>query len=97
MRLINYHSLMLSLYGYPLAFAQVANGAFDLQPFHIDLSHDFSKMIEQVKDTELPADYEFPGISPSFGLDPSLLKSWKDEWTTSFDWEKEQAAMNEYV
>lgn len=90
-------TVMIGLCGYSLALAQAANGAFDLQSFHIDLSHDFSKMMKQVKDTQLPADYEFPDIGPSFGLDPSLLKSWKDEWTTSFDWEKEQAAMNEYV
>ncbi|EHK22967.1 uncharacterized protein TRIVIDRAFT_150190 [Trichoderma virens Gv29-8] len=53
-------------------------------------------MLELIKNTQLPASPEYPGLSPDAGIPLSTLKSLRTEWLTQFSWQKEQAAINKY-
>jgi hypothetical protein len=67
-------------------------GSFDLRPFTIDLSNEVPRMLQQVKNTKLPQAPEYPGASAGITLD--TLKSLQNQWTSHFDWEKEQRGLN---
>ncbi|KAF2092405.1 alpha/beta-hydrolase [Rhizodiscina lignyota] len=69
---------------------------FNLRPFKVELSSGLPRMFDLVKNTELPAHEEYPGVGSSFGIGLDVLKSLKKEWLTNFDWQKAQASMNRY-
>ncbi|KAI0437054.1 Alpha/Beta hydrolase protein [Xylaria telfairii] len=62
--------------------------------FEVDL--DPSRMLQLVRQTQLPGKEEYPGLGGSLGIDLSVLKSLQQKWTSSFNWATEQAALNEY-
>ncbi|KAI1345525.1 Alpha/Beta hydrolase protein [Xylaria sp. FL0043] len=68
--------------------------ASDKTNFTIDLSP--SRMFELVKQAQLPAHEEYPGLGESLGIDLHTLQSMKDHWISSFDWAHEQTTLNEY-
>lgn len=70
---------------------------YHLQPFHIDLSSRVPRMLDHIKDTKLPAQPVYTNTGTSAGISLSLLESFRTEWLTSFDWDREQADMNKYV
>jgi len=62
--------------------------------FKIDLSQHVPRMLSLINQTQLPDAEEYPGVGESLGIDLGVLKSLQAEWTTSFDWDTEQAALN---
>ncbi|KAM0247772.1 hypothetical protein ACHAQJ_009705 [Trichoderma viride] len=69
---------------------------YHLKPFELNLESQVPRMLELIKDTQLPTAPEYPGLSSDAGISLSTLKSLRTEWLTQFNWEKEQAAINEY-
>ncbi|KAK9786225.1 putative Epoxide hydrolase N-terminal domain-containing protein [Seiridium cardinale] len=55
-----------------------------------------SRMLYLVNQTQLPAEEEYPGLGESLGIDLNVLKSLQHEWSTTFNWTAEQAALNKY-
>lgn len=47
-----------------------------------------------VSNTRLPDDPVYPGLGSSMGIELDVLKALKKQWTTEFNWEKEQREMN---
>jgi hypothetical protein len=69
-------------------------GVHTLRPFKVDLSAGVPHLRELVEITHLP-EYEVnTGVEPSAGISLDTLKSLQDEWLTSFDWDREQEAIN---
>ncbi|UKZ74572.1 hypothetical protein TrVFT333_002242 [Trichoderma virens FT-333] len=69
---------------------------YHLKPFVLNLDSQVPRMLELIKNTQLPASPEYPGLSPDAGIPLSTLKSLRTEWLTQFSWQKEQAAINKY-
>jgi hypothetical protein len=67
-----------------------------LQPFQIDLSSRVPRMLDQIKRTKLPAHPVYINTGTSAGISLSLLESFRTEWLTNFDWDREQKALNKY-
>ncbi|KAI1127677.1 alpha/beta-hydrolase [Nemania abortiva] len=65
-----------------------------IKPFTINLCS--SRMLELADQAQLPVDEEYSGLGGSLGIDLDVLKSLKDQWTTSFSWAAEQAALNKH-
>lgn len=63
--------------------------------FEINLSP--SRMLSLINQTQLPDHDVYPGVGEALGIDLGALKSLKQEWTSSFDWKAEQAALNKSV
>ncbi len=66
--------------------------ASNITSFKIDLCP--SRMFELVKQTQLPAHEEYPGLRETLGIDLHALQSLQHEWTSRFNWANEQAALN---
>lgn len=54
-------------------------------------------MLDQIKGTSLPAEAVYINTGTSAGISLSLLESFRTEWLSSFDWNREQEEMNKYV
>lgn len=80
-----------------LVTSRVSELAFDLKPFHIDLSGHFKRLKALVSNSELPEKREFPGAGPTFGIDLHVLKGLQKEWVDEYDWNLEQSNLNKYV
>lgn len=83
-------ALLQNVYGTPL-------DAYDVKPFKINLASRVPRMLQLAKDTQLPASEEYPAVESGFGISLAKLKSLQNEWTTTFNWKKEEEAMNKYV
>jgi len=51
-------------------------------------------MLDLVKNTVLPEQPEYPGLGSTAGIDLDVLKQLQREWLTTFDWSREEAALN---
>ncbi|KAL7947565.1 Alpha/Beta hydrolase protein [Trichoderma barbatum] len=89
--------LSVCLLGFPQADAAALDQKkYHVRPFNIDLSKNVPHMIEMIKDTHLPNKPVYPGLTSDLGITLDTLKDLKNQWITSFDWQKEQAAMNKF-
>ncbi|KAH8892959.1 alpha/beta-hydrolase [Thozetella sp. PMI_491] len=69
--------------------------SYDVKPFTINISSGVPHMLDLINRTELPdVDTQYPGQQA--GMDLATLKSLRDEWVESFNWQKEEASMNEF-
>ncbi|KAJ7646786.1 Alpha/Beta hydrolase protein [Roridomyces roridus] len=71
-------------------------GKFNLRPFKIDLSSEVARMKTLVNNTRLPSHDLYPEVGIANGIELGTLEELKNEWTTSFDWETQQAELNEF-
>ncbi|KAJ7347517.1 Alpha/Beta hydrolase protein [Mycena albidolilacea] len=69
---------------------------FDLKPFKIDISSKVSHLKTLVRNTRLPAKPLYPDLGADKGIQLDFLSSLKEEWVTSYDWDAEQATLNEF-
>ncbi|PCG88131.1 Epoxide hydrolase [Penicillium occitanis (nom. inval.)] len=53
-------------------------------------------MLDQIKGTQLPAQPVYINTGTSAGISLSLLESFRTEWLTSFDWNREQEDLNKF-
>jgi hypothetical protein len=68
---------------------------FDLKPFKINLSSKVPHLKTLVHNTRLPAKPLYPDLGADKGIQLDFLSSLKEEWVTSYDWDAEQATLNE--
>jgi hypothetical protein len=79
----------------------VGAGTYSVKPIKIELSERVPHMLDLVKRTTLPATELQPArdslnSSISTGIPLSTMKSLQEEWITKFNWEEEQASINQY-
>ncbi|KAJ5219468.1 alpha/beta-hydrolase [Penicillium cinerascens] len=74
----------------------IAKENFKLRPFEIDLSDRVPRMIRQIQESHLPQTPVYTDTGTSAGITLSDLKSFKQQWLTSFDWNQEQTSLNKY-
>ncbi|KAF2966308.1 hypothetical protein GQX73_g7264 [Xylaria multiplex] len=70
------------------------SGVHSLEPFKVDLSDKVSHMKDLIEKTNLPENEVNTGVGTSLGITLNALKSLKDQWLTSFDWETEEVSIN---
>lgn len=95
--MIGLSSALLSWSLVSLGAAHPSASRYVINPFQVDLAADVPRMLELVRNTRLPDKPEYEGLGDSFGLDLSVLKSLRDEWLSSYDWNKDQAYINRYA
>ncbi|KAJ6556292.1 Alpha/Beta hydrolase protein [Mycena capillaripes] len=69
---------------------------FNLKHFKIDLSSKVPHLTTHVRNTRLPEKPLYPDLGPDKGIQLDFLSSLKEEWVTSYDWDAEQAALNDF-
>ncbi|KAJ8129684.1 hypothetical protein O1611_g3946 [Lasiodiplodia mahajangana] len=87
----------LALFGPPAHAAPTQE--FQVKPLEINLSDRVPHMLDLIKNTRLPSNelaaaVESVNETISTGISIQTLKSLKEEWITSFDWDEEQASIN---
>lgn len=68
---------------------------FDLESFKIDLSSKVPHLKTLLRNTRLPAEPLYPDLGPDKGIQLDFLRVLKEEWETNYDWDAEQAKLNE--
>jgi hypothetical protein len=86
---LSFISLFAACKGNPLPRLRV-------QSFDVDLSKRLPRMLDLIKNTQLPDKPEYPGVEGSLGLDLDVLKTLKNEWIHEYNWQKDQSYMNRY-
>ncbi|KAJ7151956.1 Alpha/Beta hydrolase protein [Mycena filopes] len=80
------------------AFAILVNAAtadkFDLKPFNVDLSSGVPRMMALVDNTRLPAKPLY-NVGQEMGIELDVLDQLRSQWLHDFDWDKQQAELNE--
>lgn len=73
------------------------NNTFNVKPFTIDLSGGIERLNLLVNNTRLPAAPLYPGAGITKGVELDFLSGLRTEWLESFDWETQQAQLNQSV
>ncbi|KAJ7205254.1 Alpha/Beta hydrolase protein, partial [Mycena pura] len=73
-----------------------ADATFGLKPFKIDLASKVPHLKTLLTQTRLPAKTTHPDLGPEKGIELDVLTGLKEEWLTSYDWDAEQAKLNEF-
>ncbi|KAL4903751.1 hypothetical protein BDW74DRAFT_155375 [Aspergillus multicolor] len=73
-----------------------ARDDYSLKPFHIDLSSKVPRMLDQIRRTQLPDQPLYIDKGTAKGISLSDLKSFQNQWLTSFDWEHEERDLNKF-
>ena len=94
LRLI-YLSFMSSVLQTHVSAGLVGRTGYNVRPFNIDLSGGVTHMLDLVRSTKLPDHQEYPGVGDTAGIALQTLKNMQAEWVDNFDWETEQAYMNQ--
>lgn len=71
-----------------------SKSGYNLKPFTLNLENQVPRMLELIRNTQLPATPEYPDLTFDAGIPLSTLKSLRTEWLTQFDWKREQTAIN---
>ncbi|KAJ7618533.1 Alpha/Beta hydrolase protein [Roridomyces roridus] len=81
------------------AFAATVVGAtcdeYNLEPFKIDLCGGIPHLKALVNNTWLPEKALYPGAGVDKGVELDTLRELRNEWVTTFDWEKQEAELNQ--
>jgi len=67
----------------------------DVEPFEVNLSDRVPRLRNLASNTLLPSKPEFPEAGSAFGIDLDFLKSLQEEWLGDFNWDQEQANLNQ--
>ncbi|KAJ7356823.1 Alpha/Beta hydrolase protein [Mycena albidolilacea] len=78
-----------------LVAASATNNRFDLKPFKIDLTGGIPRLKSLVNSTRLPAMAIYPDAGTDKGIELETLRELRTEWATTFDWEVQQAELNQ--
>lgn len=96
---LHYSIICLAVLGAALAKAAPSSlstrGHSTPVPFTINTSCDVPRMLRQVADARIPSQPEYLGLGSAAGMDLDVLKELRHQWTTTFDWNKEQTKMNQ--
>jgi hypothetical protein len=77
--------------------ADTVKNSFNLKPFKIDLASEIPHLKSVVNNTRLPAKALYPDASPEKGIGLDVLQELRTDWLTKFDWEAQQAELNQSV
>ncbi|KAJ7734425.1 Alpha/Beta hydrolase protein [Mycena metata] len=69
---------------------------YKVNPFKIDLSSKVPHLKDLLSRTRLPEKELYPDDGPDKGIKLDVLRGLKDEWLHSYDWDEEQAKLNEF-
>ncbi|KAJ6594447.1 Alpha/Beta hydrolase protein [Mycena capillaripes] len=70
---------------------------FNVKPFKIDLTAKIPRLKSLVNNTHLPAKALYPDDgSGEKGIELDVLRKLQTEWVTTFDWEAQQAELNQF-
>ncbi|KAJ7467184.1 Alpha/Beta hydrolase protein [Mycena latifolia] len=81
---------------FSVADASAPTHLFDLKPFRIDLSSRIPHLKDLVRNTRLPAKALYPNAGADKGIELDVLRELQTEWVESFDWEGQQAELNQF-
>lgn len=90
-----FHPLVVGWQSALVASPALASDSYDLRPFHVNLSENVPHMLDLIRQTHLPGAPEYPDIGASAGIGLDVLKSLQEQWLNGFNWDKEQASMNQ--
>ncbi|KAJ6594576.1 Alpha/Beta hydrolase protein [Mycena capillaripes] len=80
-----------------VAVAGATNNSFNVKPFKIDLTSEIPRLKSLVNNSRLPAQALYPdGGSGEKGIELDALRELQTEWLTTFDWEEQQAELNQF-
>jgi hypothetical protein len=77
--------------------ARASNTSFSVQPFPIDLAREIPRLKSLVNNTRLPATALYPNTGPSKGINLERLLNLRTDWLKKYDWEAQQAELNQLV
>jgi hypothetical protein len=80
-----------------LVAAGASNNTFNLKPFKIDLTGGIPRLKSLVNSTRLPAKALYPDAGTDKGIELETLRELRTEWVTTFDWDVQQAELNQSV
>ncbi|KAJ6508056.1 Alpha/Beta hydrolase protein [Mycena vulgaris] len=90
-------SLVAAAFAVNSAGASAANHTkFNLTPFKIDLGSKVPHLKDLLRKTRLPAKALYPNAGPEKGIELDVLRELRTEWLESFDWEAQQAELNQF-
>ncbi|KAJ7162091.1 Alpha/Beta hydrolase protein [Mycena filopes] len=72
----------------------LADKGFNVHPFKIDLRRELPRLKNLVNNTRLPAKPLYPGAGQDKGIELDFLRELQTEWSTTFNWEAQQAELN---
>ncbi|KAJ7680814.1 epoxide hydrolase 1 [Mycena polygramma] len=78
------------------AAAGAISDSFDVKPFKIDLTAGIPRLKSLVENTRLPDKALYPDVGGEHGIEPDVLRELRSDWLTSFDWEAQQAELNQF-
>jgi hypothetical protein len=76
---------------------EAANHKFNVKPFKIDLSGEIPRLKSLVKNTRLPSAALYPDAGQEKGVELDFLRELQTEWLTNYDWEAQQAKLNQFL
>jgi hypothetical protein len=80
-----------------LTDASVTGDTLNVQPFKIDLSSEVPHLLDLANKTRLPLKPLYPDAGLYQGIELDYLRELQTAWVGNFDWEAQQAALNESV
>jgi hypothetical protein len=80
-----------------LTDASITGDPFNVQPFEIDLSIEVPHLMDLANKTRLPLKPLYPDAGLYQGIELDYLRELQTAWVGNFDWEVQQAALNESV
>jgi hypothetical protein len=72
------------------------HSSYAVRPFKVDLAKEVPRMKRLIQTNHLPDNSEYPHLGSTAGIDLNILRTLKEEWTTDFNWEKEEDSINQY-
>ncbi|KAJ7890990.1 Alpha/Beta hydrolase protein [Mycena olivaceomarginata] len=79
-----------------LTDASITGDTFNVQPFEIDLSSEVPHLMDLANKTRLPLKPLYPDAGLYQGIELDYLRELQTAWVGNFDWEAQQAALNEF-
>jgi hypothetical protein len=71
--------------------------AITVTPFAINLTSEIPHLKTLLAHSRLPAQALYPDAGPDKGVELDFLAGLRDEWLNGFDWEVQQAQLNQSV
>ncbi|KAJ7879603.1 Alpha/Beta hydrolase protein [Mycena olivaceomarginata] len=78
-----------------LVAAGATTNTYNLKPFKINLAGKIPRLKSILHNTHLPAKALYPDAGPGKGIDLETLRELHTDWLTAFDWETQQAELNQ--
>jgi hypothetical protein len=75
--------------------AWTVDNKFNLKPFSVNLTSGVPRLKALVENTRLPAKPLYPTVGQEKGIELDVLDRLRSDWLHSFDWEIQQAELNE--